>query len=48
MSEGMRLVRLTDDYIFKPFDCGDTDLNEFLLSDSKDYLRKHPTPILVV
>ena len=40
MSEGMRLVRLTDDYIFKPFDCGDTDLNEFLLSDSKDYLHR--------
>lgn len=40
MSEKMRLVRLTEDYVFKPFDCGDNDLNEFLLSDSKNYLHR--------
>lgn len=38
--QGSSLVRLTQDYIFKPFDCGDTDLNEFLLKDSKVYLQK--------
>ncbi len=37
---GSTLVRLTPDYIFKPFDCGDSDLNEFLLTDSKIYLQK--------
>lgn len=36
----MRLIRLTEDYVFKPFDCGDNDLNEFLLSDSKSYLHR--------
>ena len=36
----MRLARLTLDYEFKPFDCGERDLNEFLLHDSKDYLSR--------
>ena len=40
MDKGMRLVRLTDDYVFKPFDCGEKDLNEFLLYDSKEYLKR--------
>lgn len=40
MIEGMRLVRLTDDYVFKPFDCGEKDLNDFLLFDSKEYLKR--------
>lgn len=34
----MRVVRLTLDYDFGPFDCGNADLNEFLLNDSKKYL----------
>lgn len=34
------LIRLTSDYEFKPFNCGDEDLNEFLLNDSKSYARK--------
>lgn len=37
---GSSLIRLTSDYLFKHFDCGDTDLNEFLLKDSKSYLQK--------
>lgn len=40
MIEEMRLVRLTDDYVFKPFDCGEKDLNDFLLFDSKEYLKR--------
>lgn len=36
----MRLVRLTEDHVFKPFDCGEEDLNEFLLLDAKDYLHR--------
>lgn len=34
------MIRLTEDHNFKPFDCHDKDLNEFLLNDSKDYLKK--------
>ena len=34
-----RLIRLTPDYIFKPFDCGIKDLNEFLYSDAKVQMR---------
>ena len=38
--DSVQIVRLDADYEFKPFDCGDKDLNEFLLNDSKDYLAK--------
>lgn len=33
----MRLVRLEDIENLKPFDCGDEDLNDFLLSDARLY-----------
>ena len=36
----MRLVRLTLDYPLSEFDCGDSDLNEFLLEDAKHFLEK--------
>ena len=36
----MRVVRLTKDYIFGDFDCGNKDLNEFLLKDSKLYMDR--------
>ena len=31
------LIRLTNEHDFKPFDCKDDDLNQFLLEDSKDF-----------
>jgi len=34
------LIRLTQDHQFKSFNCGDSDLNDFLVNDSKSYLRK--------
>ena len=40
MTDNIRVVRLTQDYQFKSFDCGNQDLNDFLLSDSKPYLKK--------
>ncbi len=40
MTDNIRVVRLTQDYQFKSFDCGNQDLNDFLLSDSKPYLNK--------
>lgn len=36
----MQFIRLTDDYQFKAFDCGNSDLNDFLLSDAKNYAKR--------
>lgn len=36
---GFQLIRLTIEHEFKPFDCQDKDLNDFLLNDSKDFLN---------
>lgn len=38
--EGAKLTRLTPDYQFKPFDCSDQDLNDFLLNASKESMRE--------
>ena len=34
------IIKLDADYPFKPFDCGNQDLNDFLLIDSKNYQKK--------
>lgn len=39
IQDEIKLVRLTEDHVFKPFDCGDNDLNDFLLNESKKYQR---------
>lgn len=46
--EDLMLSRLTEDYILKPFDCGNRDLNDFLFEDSKTYLKhlRYTTSIL--
>ena len=36
----MNIVPLTIDYALTAFDCGDSDLNEFLLEDAKHFLEK--------
>ena len=36
----MRLVRLTSEYDLKQFDCGDNDLNEFLIDNALDFSEK--------
>lgn len=36
----MRLIRLAPNTEIKPFDCGDDDLNEFLLQDSLNYMNE--------
>jgi ribosomal protein S18 acetylase RimI-like enzyme len=36
----LSIIRLSPTHTFLPFDCSDSDLNEFLLRDSKDYLTK--------
>lgn len=35
-----KLVRLTDSYPLGSFDCGDEDLNDFLLNDAKAFQKK--------
>lgn len=34
---GLRLIQLSASHKIKPFDCGDDDLNDFLLNDSQNY-----------
>ena len=36
----MRIIRLTPDYQFGSFDCGEPDLNDFLLTDAKEYASR--------
>ena len=36
----MKIVPLTHDYTLTNFDCGDSDLNEFLMEDAKHFLSK--------
>lgn len=36
----LSLIRVDENTIFKPFDCGDPDLNEFLLFKSKAYSKE--------
>jgi hypothetical protein len=35
-----RIVRLTQDHLLKPFDCGNADLNGFLMDDAKAYASR--------
>ena len=35
----MKIVRLTQEHTFKPFDCGEDDLNDVLLQDAKQYAK---------
>ena len=35
----LNFIRLTQEHAIKPFDCEDSDLNEFLFEDSKNYLK---------
>lgn len=39
MVVGAKLIRLSLDSTIKPFDCGDSDLNEFLSKDSKKFIE---------
>ena len=38
MQVGKKLIRLSLDSQIKSFDCGDSDLNEFLVNDSKKFI----------
>ncbi len=36
----LQLLRLSDDHALGSFDCGDNDLNDFLLNDAKAFQKK--------
>jgi GNAT superfamily N-acetyltransferase len=40
MLDGLQAVKITDSQIIKPFDCGDLDLNDFLMSDANNYQKQ--------
>lgn len=44
----MELIRLTSDYNLKRFDCGDEDLNGFLLDDAKNFLEKRIAKTFII
>lgn len=39
-SKEISFIRLSTDYVIKPFDCADADLNEFLLEASAHYSKQ--------
>lgn len=44
----MRLIRLTKDYNITTFDCGDDDLNAFLVEDAKGAIEKRVAKTLII
>ena len=41
----MKLVRLTPDYPLTEFDCGDSDLNDFIMTDAPFYYKLGFAPL---
>ena len=37
MEKNSGIIRLTSEHVILPFDCGDNDINDFLVSDAKAY-----------
>lgn len=40
MNTNTHIIRLHDSYTFKPFDCGEDDLNDYLLNNAKQYNKR--------
>ncbi|RFS16948.1 GNAT family N-acetyltransferase [Emticicia sp. C21] len=38
--KNFKLIRLSEDHVLKPFNCGNVDLNDFFLNDSKAYQKQ--------
>lgn len=49
---GLSLIRLEEDTVIKPFDCGDSeahaDLNDFLFNKAKNYLKEHLATTFII
>lgn len=48
MFDGYSLIKLTKDTIIKPFDCGDDDLNDFLINKAKKYYSEHLATTFII
>lgn len=46
--ENASLIRLEEDTIIKPFDCGDVDLNDFLFNKAKKYLKENLATTFII
>lgn len=40
MDDSIRIIRLSDDYNFKSFDCGNDDLNDFFVVECEGLCQK--------
>ena len=46
--EGLSLVKVDENTIFKPFNCNDEDLNDFLINKSKNYYSEHLATTFII
>lgn len=40
MRSNFRIIKLSENYQLRPFDCGDNDLNNFLVEDALPYKQR--------
>ncbi len=48
LDDSYTLFKVDSNTVFKPFDCGDVDLNEFLLEKSIEYTKEHLATTFVI
>ena len=48
LDDSYTLFKVDDNTIFKPFDCADDDLNDFLLNKSIEYAKEHLATTFVI
>lgn len=48
LDDSYTLFRVDSDTVFKPFDCADDDLNDFLLNKSVEYSKEHLASTFVI
>jgi GNAT superfamily N-acetyltransferase len=46
--KGLSLLRVDESTTFKPFNCSDEDLNDFLINKSKLYFREHLATTFII
>jgi predicted GNAT family N-acyltransferase len=50
--KGLSLIKLEENTVIKPFDCGDSDshkdLNDFLFNKAKNYLKEHLATTFII
>mgnify|MGYP006154503189 CR=1 FL=1 len=48
LDDSYTLFKVDSDTVFKPFDCSDDDLNDFLLNKSVEYAKEHLATTFVI